>query len=50
MIEQKPEEIESLSRKCIEDMKGGSFVLSTGCDIALGTPEENIKALVDAVR
>jgi uroporphyrinogen decarboxylase len=50
MIEKKPEEIESQARKCIEDMKGEDFILSTGCDIALGTPEENIKALMNAVR
>jgi uroporphyrinogen decarboxylase len=50
MVEKKREEIKSLAIKCIEDMKGGDFILSTGCDIALGTPQENIKALVDAVR
>ena len=50
MVEKKPEEIKFMAEECMADMKGGRFILSTGCDIALGTPAENIKALVSAVR
>jgi uroporphyrinogen decarboxylase len=46
-----PEEIKTKAREDIDMMaKGGRFILGAGCTIPAGTPHENIRALVDAVR
>ncbi|NVM31566.1 MAG: uroporphyrinogen decarboxylase family protein [Candidatus Helarchaeota archaeon] len=40
-------EVEAATKACIgEAMLGGKFILSTGCDIAPGTPPENIETLI----
>ncbi|MHA1378932.1 MAG: uroporphyrinogen decarboxylase family protein [Candidatus Helarchaeota archaeon] len=44
-----PQEVELVAKKCIEEAgAGGKFILSSGCDIGLGTPYENIQALLNA--
>ncbi|HPZ07890.1 MAG TPA: uroporphyrinogen decarboxylase family protein [Candidatus Eremiobacteraeota bacterium] len=46
-----PEEVYKVSKKCIEDTaEGGGFILSTGCEVPLNTPVENVKAMVRAGR
>ena len=40
-------EVEMATKVCIKEaMPGGKFILSTGCDIAPGTPPENIETLI----
>lgn len=42
-----PDEISEESRSCIEKAgKNGSFILCSGCGVGIGTPPENIKAMV----
>ena len=42
-----PNEVEVATKACIQNgAPGGKFILSTGCDIAPGTPAENIKTLI----
>lgn len=44
-----PEEVDAMVKASIEIAKGRcSFALGPGCDLGLGTPEENILALVEA--
>ncbi|MHA1382186.1 MAG: uroporphyrinogen decarboxylase family protein [Candidatus Helarchaeota archaeon] len=44
-----PQQIELTAKKCIEEAApGGKFILSSGCDIGVGTPQENIQALINA--
>jgi uroporphyrinogen decarboxylase len=46
-----PEEVYNISRKCIEDAgEGGGFILSTGCEVPLKAPIDNVKAMVRAGR
>ncbi len=42
-----PAEVEAASKACIQEAaSGGNFILSTGCDIAPGTPPKNIETLM----
>ncbi len=42
-----PAEVEAATKACIQEAaSGGKFILSTGCDIAPGTPPENIETLM----
>ena len=42
-----PAEVEAAAKECLkEGAPGGKFILSTGCDIAPGTPPENIDMLL----
>ncbi|MHA1265752.1 MAG: uroporphyrinogen decarboxylase family protein [Candidatus Helarchaeota archaeon] len=42
-----PAEVEHAAKQCIQyGAEGGKFILSTGCDIAPGTPAANIDALL----
>ncbi|MFX0133892.1 MAG: uroporphyrinogen decarboxylase family protein, partial [Candidatus Hodarchaeota archaeon] len=44
-----PQEVELEAKRCIEQAaKGGKYVLSSSCDIGVGTPVENIQALINA--
>ena len=44
-----PQEVELAAKKCIEEAgPGGKFILSSGCDIGIGTPPKNIQALINA--
>lgn len=45
-----PEEVYNISRKCIEDAGHAGFILSTGCEVPLNAPLENVKAMVKASR
>ncbi|MEM2143271.1 MAG: uroporphyrinogen decarboxylase family protein [Candidatus Thorarchaeota archaeon] len=44
-----PDAILQSARRCIGDTGGNSFILSTGCDVPIGTPTRNIEALVRSV-
>ncbi len=43
-----PEQVDAKSRKVIEDCKGRSLFLSSGCAMGRLTPPENMQAMVDA--
>ena len=44
-----PQEVELAAKQCIEEAApGGKYILSSGCDIGVGTPPENILALLNA--
>jgi len=46
-----PEDVITEARKCIEAAgEGGGFILSSGCEIPLDAPHENVKSMVEAVR
>lgn len=46
-----PEDVEIETRELVKKMKGiDNFILSTGCDIALGTPLENIEVFMKVAR
>jgi len=46
-----PDEVYEISGKCIEDGgTGGGFILSTGCEVPLKAPIDNVKAMVRAGR
>ncbi|MHA1784612.1 MAG: uroporphyrinogen decarboxylase family protein [Candidatus Helarchaeota archaeon] len=46
-----PADVEAEAIRCIKEAgSGGKFFLSTGCDIAVGTPDENIWSLLNAGR
>ena len=46
-----PEDIETEVKQCIEDASaGGGFILSTGDQVAVDTPEENIIALQESAQ
>jgi len=46
-----PNDVEAESRACIEKAsKEGGFILSSGCEIPLNAPLENIKAMVSAAK
>ena len=36
--------------KCMDDAAGSGFILGSGCEVAMDTPQENIKAMVNAAR
>ncbi len=43
-----PADVENEAKKCIsEAAEGGKFLLSSGCDIAVGTPDSNIWSLLN---
>jgi len=43
-----PAEVELEAKRCIsEAAEGGKFLLSSGCDIAVGTPDANIWSLIN---
>lgn len=43
-------DVEEEAKSCIEKaMDGGGYILSTGCEIPLETPADNVKALLTAV-
>ncbi len=44
-----PKEVELEAKHCIEQAaRDGKYILSSGCDIGVGTPVENIQALINA--
>lgn len=46
-----PKQVYDSSRKCIEEASsGGGYILSTGCEVPLDAPIENVKAMVRAAR
>jgi len=51
LLNGKPSEVERKARECIEKgAKGGGFILSSGCEIPLNAPFENVKAMVSAAK
>ena len=51
ILEATPEEVEKVTIEFIKNMKGiDNFILSTGCDIPLDTPMENLDAFMRAGR
>ncbi|MFO7836487.1 MAG: uroporphyrinogen decarboxylase family protein [Candidatus Thorarchaeota archaeon] len=49
MLTGTPDEVAKESRQCIQDANGpeGGFILSTGCDMPIETPLENLRAHVN---
>jgi len=45
-----PEQIGSDTRQLCRTVQGRRWIVSSGCDIPPGTPEENLRAFADAVR
>ena len=46
-----PQQIEQESKKLIETIgEGGGFILSSGCEVAIDAPFENIKAIIDSAK
>jgi len=46
-----PEDVAKATKKLMEDMEGAeNFILSSGCDIPMETPLENIQAFMEAAR
>ncbi len=44
-----PQEVEEEAKKCIEDgAEGGGFILSSGDEVPFDTPEQNLKAMINA--
>jgi uroporphyrinogen decarboxylase len=44
-----PSDVRNAAKKCIRDAsRGGGFILSSGCDFPIQTPEENFVALLQA--
>jgi uroporphyrinogen decarboxylase len=52
LLDGSQEEVTAASRKCIEAVGGlvGGFVLSSGCDLAIETPIQNVNALVNVAK
>jgi uroporphyrinogen decarboxylase len=47
----RPQDVETEARECIaKAARGGGFILSSGCEIPLKTPLENVRAMVLAAR
>jgi uroporphyrinogen decarboxylase len=47
----RPEDVEREAKDCIMKASGGGgFILSSGCEVPLGTPLENVRAMVTAGR
>ena len=46
-----PDEVEREARNLIDDLApGGGFILSSGCEVPMDAPLENVKALIKAAR
>jgi len=46
-----PDEIREESKNCIEKAgRNGSFILCSGCGVGIGTPPENIKAMIEVAK
>ena len=43
-------DVTNAARKCMDDAAGSGFILGSGCEVAMDTPQENIKAMVNAAR
>lgn len=51
LLNGKPRDVERKARECIEKAaKGGGFILSSGCEVPLNAPFENVKAMVSAAK
>jgi len=51
MLMGSPSEVFMQARKCIDATgEGGGFILSSGCEIPLDAPHENVKSMVEAAR
>jgi uroporphyrinogen decarboxylase len=42
----KPTDVEEEVKKCIQKMGRKAYILSSGCEVPLGTPTENIEAMI----
>jgi uroporphyrinogen decarboxylase len=50
-LQSTPEEVAEATRDLVEEMKGvKNFILSSGCDLPIGTPLENIEAFMEEGR
>ena len=46
-----PDQVAEAAQKCIDDAgQGGGFILGSGCELAYGTPQENVKAMIRIAR
>ena len=45
-----PDQIAAQTRALMRDIDGAPWIVSSGCDIPPGTPEENLAAFAEAVR
>ncbi len=45
-----PADVELEAKRCIEDAGSGGFILSSGCEVPLNAPVENIGSMVEAAR
>lgn len=51
LLNGKPRDVERKARECIEKAaKGGGFILSSGCEVPINAPFENVKAMVSAAK
>ncbi len=51
LLNGKPNDVKREARECIKKAaKGGGFILSSGCEVPLNVPFENVKAMVSAAK
>jgi len=51
LLNGKPSDVERKAKECIEKAaKDGGFILSSGCEVPLNAPFENVKAMVSAAK
>jgi len=51
LLNGKPNDVKREARECIKKAaKGGGFMLSSGCEVPLNVPFENVKAMVSAAK
>jgi len=51
MLMGSPSEVFTQARKCIEAAgEGGGFILSSGCEIPLDAPHQNVQSMIEAAR